>query len=111
MKSNYRKAAEIKIAKNPDMSEVAKRCIMAEVFHKEMYLNFRLYGMHFKPSPYTRHDGLNAHSYFVDEFVLDEPENDTIEVQDFAYYRRTSQLDPIPLNAYQGHVLGDINFL
>lgn len=73
MKSNYMRSAEIKIAKNPDMSEGHKRILRAQVMNKEIWLQLRLYGSYVSTDSYARNNCFRPHSYFVDEFVLDEP--------------------------------------
>lgn len=74
MKSNYMKSAEIKIAKNPDMSDVQKRMLKAHALDQEMWLCLKQYGTYIKPDSYARNNGFNAQSYFIDELVSYEPQ-------------------------------------
>lgn len=74
MKSNYMKSAEIKIAKNPDMSDVQKRMLRARASSQEMWLRIRQCGTYTKPNSYALNNGFNAQSYFVDELVSYEPQ-------------------------------------
>lgn len=72
MKSNYMKSAELKIARNPDMTKQNKDLLLWEAKQKELELNIKLglaYRVYISTDSYPRNRGLRAQSYFIDEFM------------------------------------------
>lgn len=74
MKSNYMRSAEIKIAKNPNMSPFEKSRIVHQAKQKERKLEGQLgilrYGVYTPADFYARNDGLNARVYTCDDYWM-----------------------------------------